>query len=57
MDDIAGRTLDWLYKLLKDKRIALARAEVKGASGEELADLARKIDMVEWLIGKALEEV
>lgn len=57
MDDIAGRTLDWLYKLLKDKRIALARAEAKGASGEELADLARKIDMVEWLIGKALEEV
>lgn len=55
--DIAYSGLDWLYKELKKKRIALSRAEEKGGyNSEEAANIRQKIEVIEWLIGLALKE-
>ena len=47
--------LKWLYTQLKNKRIALGRAEAKGNSREE-DDIKRAIDIIEWIIGVVLEK-
>lgn len=57
MNDIAEKTLEWLYKQLKENRISLARAEVKGAGGTEIVNLREKIEMLEWLIDRVLKEI
>lgn len=54
--DIAYRSLDWLYKHLKKKRIALSRAEEKGGcNSTEAENIRAKIEIIEWLIEQALK--
>ena len=44
--------LDWLYKQLKQKRIALGKAESKpNANSNEIADIVLSIDTIEYIIG------
>lgn len=47
--------LDWLYKQLKQKRIALGKAEQKAnANSSEIADIVLSIETIEWIIGAVL---
>jgi hypothetical protein len=49
------QALDWLYKELKKKRIALGRAEAKpNAPAGELEDIKKAIEIIEWLTDVAL---
>ena len=43
--------LHLLYSLLKQARISLGRAEQRRNNHEERANLAKKIDTLEWIIG------
>ena len=43
--------LNFLYKTLRDARIALGHAERRpGVKQEELDNLQRKIDVIDWII-------
>ena len=43
--------LRFLYKQLREAKIALGRAEYKpGVKPEELENLQKKIDMLDWII-------
>lgn len=48
--------LNWLYGQLRRKRIAYGNAERKPNRDErELANLAKSIEIIEWIIGVLLE--
>ena len=50
------RALKWLYDWLKKKRVALGRSEGKAnVTKEEIENLERDIEVIEWIIGKVLE--
>lgn len=50
------RALKWLYDWLKKKRVALGWAEDKpNVQKEEIDNLNRDIEVIEWIIGKVLE--
>lgn len=43
--------LEWLYRELRKAKIALGHAESRpGVAREELDNLQRKIDVVDWVI-------
>lgn len=49
--------LDWLYKQLKQKRIALGRAESKpNVNSSEIADIQWAIEILEWIIAEVLKK-
>lgn len=50
------KALKWLYDRLREKRIALSRAEQKkNVSADEIESIKTSIEMIEWIIGKVLE--
>lgn len=49
--------LRFLYKQLKDAKIAYGRAEGRpGVKQEELENLQRKIDVLDWVIPLVIKE-
>lgn len=51
MTAIREDALRFLYKQLREAKIALGRAEYRpGVKREELENLQRKIDMLDWII-------
>ena len=49
--------LEWLYKQLKKKRVALGNAESKpNANYSEVRNIKRAIDTIEWIIAVVLEK-
>ena len=51
------KALEWLYKQLKQTRVALGHAEHKtGVKQPELDDLRGKIDLLEYLCGVVTKE-
>lgn len=49
--------LEWLYRELKRTRIAVGHAEHRpGVTGEELAALTGKIEVLEYLCGLVMKE-
>lgn len=54
MDDYAA--LLWLYKQLKQKRVALGNAERKpNVNSSEIEDVKTSIEIIEYIIGIVLE--
>ena len=52
-----SRALEWLYRQLKKKRIALSRAEQKPNSAErELNDIRSAIETIEYIIEVVLKD-
>ena len=51
-----NEALEWLYKQLKQKRIALGNAERKPNASAEIDDIKAAIDAIEWIIGVVLEQ-
>ena len=50
------QALEWLYKQLKQKRIALCNAENKpNVKESEINDIRSSIDTIEWIIGEVLK--
>ena len=48
--------LEWLYKQLRNKRIALGRAESKpNVNGGEIEDIQWSIETIEYIISVVLE--
>ena len=46
--------LEWLYRLQKQTKVALGHAETRpGVTAEELYNLNKKLDIVDWLIQAA----
>lgn len=56
MEDVKGYALDMLYKSLKSLKIALGHAEKRNAKHDEIENLHKKIEAVDWLIGLAIKE-
>ena len=56
-NDIAQRSLEYLYKELRRKRISWAQAEIRNADSRELDNLRGQIEIIEWLAGLTLKEV
>lgn len=55
MDNKNQIALDWLYRQLKKKRMALGNAEKKpNISDSEIADISSAIDIIEYIIGAVL---
>ena len=55
MPNKSEMALEWLYKQLKDTRIALGHAEDRpGVKQEELDNLRGRIELIEWLTGVVL---
>lgn len=50
MDDKRLVALEYLYKLLKQAKVALGHAEQRQNNQAERDNLARKIDTIEWVI-------
>lgn len=50
-DTQQAKALHLLYSDLKKARIALSHAEQRQNNHEERANLAKKIDTLEWIIG------
>ena len=49
------QALEWLYKQLKSKRVALGHAESKpNATADEINDIKHAINTIEWIIGVIL---
>ena len=49
--------LEWLYKQLKKKRVALGNAESKpNVNGGEIEDIEYAIETIEWIIAVVLEK-
>lgn len=56
-DNENQRALDWLYRQLKKKRIALGNAERKPNKSEsELNDISSAIELIEYIIGVVLKD-
>ena len=54
MDDYTA--LSWLYKQLKQKRVALGNAESKpNVNSGEIEDIKLSIETIEYIIGIVLE--
>ena len=50
------KALDWLYRQLKKKRIALGRAETKpNTPKSEMKNIRSDIETIEWIIGELLK--
>lgn len=56
MEDVKNYAIDMLYKSLKALKIALGYAEKRGAKHDEIDNLRKKIEAVDWLIGLAIKE-
>lgn len=56
MEDVKGYAIDMLYKSLKTLKIALGYAEKRNAKHDEIENLHKKIEAVDWLIGLAIKE-
>ena len=57
MDNENQRALEWLYKNLKKKRIALDNAEQKpNRSEREIEDIRSAIEIIEYIIGVVLKD-
>lgn len=57
MPTIRENALSYLYKELRASKIALGRAESRpGVTKEELDNLQRKIDVLEWTAAVVLKE-
>ena len=56
MEDVKGYAIDMLYKSLKTLKIALGHAEKRNAKHDEIENLHKKIEAVDWLIGLAIKE-
>ena len=57
MPTIRENALSYLYKELRVSKIALGRAEARpGVTQEELDNLQRKIDVLEWTAAIVLKE-
>lgn len=51
------QSLEWLYKQLKQKRIALGNAERKPNTTEsEINNIQSAIDTIEWIIALVLKD-
>lgn len=50
------QALEWLYKQLRQKRVALGNAERKPNASAEIDDIKAAIDTIEWIIGVVLEQ-
>ena len=48
------QALEWLYKPLKKKRIALGHAEQK-RNEREINDIIHSIEIIEWIIAEGLK--
>ena len=48
------KALEWLYKQLKRKRIALSRAEGRSNAEHEVRDIKETIDIIEDIIAVVL---
>ena len=50
------KALDWLYRQLKKKRIALGRAETKPNTPEsEMQNIQSDIEVIDWIIGELMK--
>ena len=50
------QALEWLYKQLKQKRIALGNAENKpNVKESEINDIKSSLNTIEWIIGEVLK--
>lgn len=56
MEDVKNYAIDMLYKSLKTLKISLGYAEKRGAKHDEIDNLRKKIEAVDWLIGLAIKE-
>ena len=55
MDNKNQKALDWLYRQLKKKRMALGNAEKKpNRADSEIADISSAIDIIEYIIGEIM---
>lgn len=51
------KVLDWLYKQLKQKRIALGKAESKpNMPQSEIDGIKSAIDTIEWIIAELMHK-
>lgn len=61
MDDLGQKSLEFLYKMQKDKKIALNHAINKNTGKceecREIQDLKTKLAIIDWLIGAAIKAV
>lgn len=49
--------LEWLYKQLKKKRVALGNAESKpNVNSGEIEDIQLSIEILEWIIAEVLKK-
>lgn len=55
-DTMQTQALHMLYSQLKQARISLAHAEQRQNSWEERANLQKKIETLEWIIGVVIEQ-
>ena len=53
---IQNRAMHYLYKKIKRARISIGQAENKPNSAQEIANLQKKIEVLEWLAGVAIKE-